>query len=288
MREKISNKKIIVGVVIVIILLSAFCWWNNNALEITEIQYTNKDIPEEFDGYRIVHLSDLHNKEFGKDQKRLVEKIKEANGDIIIMTGDMVDNFQDDITPTIKLMEECVKIAPCYFVSGNHEVDIEHFEDFKKNIENIGVDVLDSEIAKITIGKDTIDLMGLRDANFISTDEYKYGNPIERDLNKLIKGSSDFKILLAHRPEYFDWYSKENSEIDLVFSGHAHGGQIRIPFINQGLIAPGQGIFPQLTEGITTKNSTSIVVSRGLGNSRVPLRIFNRPEVVIVTLRSED
>ncbi len=284
---KMNNKKIILGIVIAIILVCLFCWWSNNGLQITEIKYINSDIPQDFDEYRIIHLSDLHNKEFGENQERLVHKIEDANGDIIIMTGDMVDNFQDDIAPTIKLIEECVKIAPCYFVSGNHEVDRQHFEDFKRNIENIGVNVLDSKIAEITVGSATIDLMGLKDANFISVDEYGDGDPIKRDLDKLVKGNSNFKILLAHRPEYFEWYNKVYPNIDLVFSGHAHGGQFRIPFINQGFIAPGQGIFPQLTEGITTKNSTSIVVSRGLGNSRIPLRIFNRPEIVIVTLTRE-
>ena len=286
---KIKREKRMVTIAIiisVIILFSAFCWWSNNGLMVTEIEYKNNEIPKEFDGYRIVQLSDLHNKEFGDNQKRLVEKVKEANPDIIIMTGDMIDNYDDDMTPTIDLIQEAVKIAPCYFVTGNHEVDMIHWEPLKKEIEGMGVPVLDSKVVELKKGDSTIELLGLKDANFITADEHKYADPIQSDLDELVKGKSEFKILLAHRPEYFEWYSKPNSKIDLVFSGHAHGGQIRIPFINQGVVAPGQGLFPKLTEGITTKNDTSIIVSRGLGNSIIPLRVFNRPEVVVVTLRS--
>ena len=100
-------------------------------------------------------------------------------------------------------------------------------------------------------------------------------------LKRLTKGSTNFKILLSHRPERFDLYSDSN--VHLVFSGHAHGGQFRLPWIG-GLVAPDQGLFPKLTEGIHTRKDTSMIISRGLGNSVIPLRLFNRPELIVVTL----
>ena len=124
-------------------------------------------------------------------------------------------------------------------------------------------------------------MLGLLDTSFTEP-ESKEAHTGEQ-LNKLVKENDKFKILLSHRPELFDTYSE--SDVDLVFSGHAHGGQFRIPFIG-GVVAPEQGLFPKLTAGIHTKNDTSMIISRGLGNSIIPVRIFNRPELIVVTLRT--
>lgn len=130
---------------------------------------------------------------------------------------------------------------------------------------------------------DSIDIIGLADTSFIESDWLEYGGNAETKnlLNTLTEGTTNFKILLSHRPELFDIYS--NSNVNLIFSGHAHGGQFRLPFIG-GLIAPDQGFFPKLTEGIHTSNDTSMIISRGLGNSIIPVRILNRPELIVVTL----
>ena len=205
------------------------------------------------------------------------------HADIIVVTGDLIDSNNTNIDIAMELISGAIKIAPIYYVSGNHEAWSGSYDELKSNLENSGVVVLDNQKIEVMNDSDSIDIIGLADTSFIESDWLEYGGNAETKnlLNTLTEGTTNFKILLSHRPELFDIYS--NSNVNLIFSGHAHGGQFRLPFIG-GLIAPDQGFFPKLTEGIHTSNDTSMIISRGLGNSIIPVRILNRPELIVVTL----
>jgi len=273
---------ILIVIIVLLLLLLLFFVWQNNSIAITSISYKNEKIPDEFNGYTIVHISDLHNKKFGKDGKQLIDKIKEASPDIIVITGDLVDRRKLDMDAAIGFIIEALNIAPVYYVSGNHETLSDKYEDIKGRLLFMGVYVLDNDSIKITKNEESITLIGLRDPAFRTLEGKAATNisKLEKNLKNLYDDKS-FTILLSHRPELFDIYVGNN--IDLVFTGHAHGGQIRLPFIG-GLIAPNQGIFPKYTTADYTEDDTTMIVSRGLGNSEFPLRVFNRPEIVKVTL----
>lgn len=281
----IKSKQIFI--ILFLLILFGFLYWQNNYITITNLEYKNPRIPKKFNNFKILHISDLHNKEFGSSQKHLVNKTLEINPDVIFITGDIIDSrrtSEDELFIALNYIKEAIKIAPVYYVSGNHESRIGFYNKLKMELVNLGVHVLDNDSLNITIGNDTIPIIGLSDITF-SASNYRNIN-IHKDIqDKLtaikIKNKDNFSILLSHRPELISAYAASN--IDLVFSGHAHGGQIRIPFIG-GLIAPDQGLFPEYTEGIYKYGETSLVVSRGLGNSLFPFRIFNNPELVVVTL----
>lgn len=283
MKLKTKQKKILFMAAIILVGLFAFFKWQNNSISISEIVFKNDIVPEGFLGYKILHISDLHNKEFGSKQNRILSKIEKIDPDIIVITGDLIDSNNTNIDVAMELINGAINIAPIYYVSGNHEAWSGSYSDIKSRLENSGVVVLDNQKIEVFNDNDSIDIIGLSDPSFIESDWLEYaGNTKTKNLlTTLTEDSSNFKILLSHRPELFDIYS--NSNVNLIFSGHAHGGQIRLPFIG-GLIAPNQGFFPKLTEGIHTSNNTSMIISRGLGNSIIPVRIFNRPELIVVTL----
>lgn len=283
MRFKAKQRKVLLFIVIISVGLFAFFKWQNNSITISEIVFKNDTIPKSFNGYKILQISDLHNKEFGSKQNKILAKIEKINPDIIVITGDLIDSNNTNIDVAMELIDGVINIAPIYYVSGNHEAWSGSYNDLKSKLENSGVVVLDNKKIEVFNHSDSIDIVGLADTSFIESDWLEYGGKSETKnlLNKLTKDSTNFKILLSHRPELFDIYS--NSNVNLVFSGHAHGGQFRLPFIG-GLIAPDQGFFPKLTEGIHTSNNTSMIISRGLGNSIIPVRILNRPELIVVTL----
>lgn len=283
MRFKAKQRKVLLFIVIISIGLFTFFNWQNNSIIISEMVFKNDAIPESFEGYRILQISDLHNKEFGSKQNKILAKIEKINPDIIVITGDLIDSNNTNIDIAMELINRAINIAPIYYVSGNHEAWSGSYNDLKSKLENSGVVVLDNQKIEVFNDSDSVDIVGLADTSFIKSDWLEYSDNSETNnlLNMLTEGSTNFKILLAHRPELFDIYS--NSSVNLIFSGHAHGGQFRLPFIG-GLIAPDQGFFPKLTGGIHTNNNTSMIISRGLGNSIIPVRIFNRPELIVVTL----
>jgi len=282
MKFGIKHRKVLAAVLI-IIGLYAFLRWQNDSIVISEMVFKNDSVTESFDGYKILHISDLHNKEFGSKQNRLLSMIEMTNPDIIVITGDIIDSNHPDIDVAMELIYGAIDIAPIYYVSGNHEARSGLYSNLKSRMENVGVVVLDDQKIEVFHGDESIDIIGLSDPSFSESDSMEYGDmsEIRNLLNTLTEDNTNFKVLLSHRTELFDLYSSSN--VDLIFSGHAHGGQFRLPFIG-GLYAPGQGFFPELTDGIHTRNNVSMVISRGLGNSIVPIRIFNRPELIVVTL----
>lgn len=269
----------------IIFAISIFCIWQNNAITTTQIDYVSAKIPEEFNGYRIVHISDLHNKQFGRNQERLLKKISAVSPDIIVITGDLIDRRKYDLETAMVFIDGAMKIAPVYYVSGNHEAWSGDYENISENLRISGVQILDDTKATLIKGNGKIEILGLSDPDFLTT-SYLEGTNSSKLRGHLERLSDDsaFQILLCHRPELFDIYVNQN--IDLIFSGHAHGGQVRIPFVG-GLVAPDQGLFPKYTSGAYTQNQSTMIVSRGLGNSVIPIRIFNRPEIVVVTLRNK-
>ena len=282
MKFRTKQRKVLLAVFI-IVGLYAFFKWQNDSIVISEMVFKNDGVTESFDGYKILHISDLHNKEFGSNQNRLLSKIEMTDPDIIVITGDLIDSNHTDIDVAMELINGAITIAPIYYVSGNHEASSGLYSNLKSKMENVGVVVLDDQKIEVFHGNESIDIIGLLDPTFSGSDSLEYGDDTEilNLLNTLSEDNTNLKILLSHRTELFDLYS--DSDVDLIFSGHAHGGQFRLPFIG-GLFAPGQGFFPELTEGIHTRNNVSMIISRGLGNSIVPVRIFNRPELIVVTL----
>lgn len=278
----IKNILIVVAVILVVAL---FCTWQNNAITTTQIDYSNARIPKEFNGYRIVHISDLHNKQFGQNQERLLRKIRAMSPDIIVVTGDLIDRRKYDLETALVFIKGAMAIAPVYYVSGNHEAWSGDYKNISEKLRSCGVQILDDTKQTLFKGKGKMEIMGLSDPDFL-TSNYIEGTNTSKLQEHLERLSNDsvFQILLCHRPELFDIYVRKN--VDLIFSGHAHGGQFRIPFVG-ALVAPDQGIFPKYTSGAYTKNQSTMIVSRGLGNSIIPIRIFNRPEIVVVTLQNE-
>lgn len=284
MTVKTMKKKIAVicAVLLFIALTAVFLYCQNNLIETTYFSFSSQKLPESFDGFRIVQVSDLHNKSFGKENAVLLKKIENEKPDVIFITGDIVDSRHTDFAVSLRFASECVRVSPTYYVSGNHEHRFDNAEEMFEALKNIGVTVLENEKAEIKRGENKITLYGLsakQEDGFLGD----YSSQIKALCNE--KDDNGFSVLLAHYPQYLSNYAQAG--FDLVFSGHAHGGQFRIPFTNQGLFAPDQGFFPQYTGGEYIENDTVMILSRGLGNSLIPLRLFDRPQLICVTLKGE-
>lgn len=284
MKINLNKHKFLTFILILTILLVPYVTYENNALTTTKVIIENNKIPESFNGYKIIHISDLHNKSFGDNQHKLLDNIEEASPNIIVITGDLIDSRNTNIDIALDFINGAVKIAPTFYVSGNHEARTNLYANLKSRLQDSGVVVLDNERIELIKDNEVIELIGLLDNSFIGTDYYNSNPDIKKvSLAELTEGSHNFKILLSHRPELLSLYADNN--VDLVFSGHAHGGQINLPIIGP-IIAPGQGFFPKLVEGIHTEKNTTMVISRGLGTSVIPVRILNNPEIIEVTLKN--
>ena len=288
------KKKWLAGAAILAAGAMLFCIWQNNDLTVSRSKVISERIPTEFDGFTVAQISDLHNKNFGKHQERLMSMLAETQPDLIVITGDMIDSRRTDVEPALDFARQAVELAPCYYVTGNHENRIpEEYQALKAGLEEAGVTVLENEKAVLKRDGAVIKLFGVQDPTFnlytLAEDE---ASVMSAQLTALQDGEDSYTILLSHRPELFDVYVAAG--VDLVFTGHAHGGQWRLPGIG-GLVAPGQGFFPKYTSGAyhaiscgeTGSSETTMFVSRGLGNSLMPVRIFNRPEIVAVELCRE-
>ncbi|WP_078556701.1 metallophosphoesterase [Bacillus alkalicellulosilyticus] len=270
---------------IAFVLIVSFCYSQNNSIEISEYDISSVKLPPNFNQYKIVQISDLHSKSFGKNQGSLVKKVKKVEPDIIVFTGDLIDAKRYDEIPSLLLMEELVQVAPVYFVTGNHEWWSGQFDTLEDKLKDIGVQVLRNEVQDIFVGTDNIQIIGVDDPANVGESAFERVKLEENIVDAMQEIEEDsFQILLSHRPELFSLYS--DNGFDIVFSGHAHGGQFRIPFVG-GLVAPNQGLFPKYTSGEYKMDDTTMIVNRGLGNSIIPIRVFNRPELVVVSLTSE-
>ena len=260
-----------------LLLICLIVWiaWGNTALEVTRYTISSSRIPEGFDGFRIVHISDLHNESFGDQNCRLIDKIQEEKPDIIVITGDIVDSRRTDLPVAVDFAEQAVQIAPTYYIPGNHEGRLD-YKAISKALQNVGVIPLLDQAVTLTRNGDSIHLLGLIDENC------RPNGTMADALDHLMAQTEGFTVLLSHRPTFFDIYVQAGA--DLVLTGHVHGGQFRLPFLG-GLYTPGQGLFPKYDAGLFAEGQTNMLISRGLGNSAFPFRINNRPEIVVVTLQ---
>lgn len=284
MMKKPNKKTVLIVSVLVILCLGIWTLWGNIALEVNEYEIVSDRIPEAFAGFRIAQVSDLHNKDFGEGYGQLLTLLSQINPDIIVVTGDLIDSRQTDLDIAMEFAWQADKIARVYYVSGNHEARIPEYEDLKIGLVKAGVVILENQKVQITREGESVTLMGIDDPSF--QEDYLFGDSgsvAQQAIENLQNESDGYTILLSHRPELFDLYVE--TEMNLVFSGHAHGGQFRLPFVG-GLVAPNQGFFPKYDAGQFTEENTTMIVSRGVGNSIIPIRFNNRPEIVLVTLRN--
>ena len=278
-RRRCRRRMLRVFGVILILIAALIVWAAIDSRNIDVTRFTVSGAPEAFSGFKIAQISDLHNAEFGTDNQKLIDILKSEAPDAIVITGDLIDARRTNTEIAESFARRCMEIADCYYVPGNHEARLGGtYDAFESALIADGVNVLRNGSVRIRKGMDAIRIVGVDDPAFAKASDAITN--LDAALEAL--SSDDFTILLAHRPELIDEYSKWG--IDLVLSGHAHGGQIRLPGIG-GLYAPGQGFFPKYTSGNYTVGDTEMIVSRGIGNSAFPLRVNDRPEVVIVTLK---
>lgn len=271
---KIKRKTLVIlGIIVLTLIFLCFAFYTGLTVKtyIIETEKINQPV-------RIVLLTDLHSCLFGKNQSKLTEKIIEQNPDIILMAGDIAD----DVIPidgTIGLLEAIAEKYPCFYVSGNHEFWSGEVDDIKDVFRSYGVRVLEGENETVSINNQTVTVCGADDPEIGET---TFNGQLESAFEGIGKGS--YTILLSHRPERIAEYSVY--DCDLVLSGHAHGGQWRIPLILNGLYAPNQGFFPKYAGGLYEYKQTLMIVSRGLStySTRIP-RIFNPPELVVIDIR---
>lgn len=232
---------------------------------------------------KIVLISDLHSKEFGENNLKLAEKIKAENPDIIAVVGDMLSLTDQDHKIVIELLENLTDIAPTYYSLGNHEIRYKNSDDLVKDIKNTDTVFLNNEMINIDINGDKITIGGLSEYPYYDFDAPEFNNEERYFLDKFIAQQKDnFSILLAHEPEFYMWKFKD-LQLDLMLSGHTHGGLIQVPFIG-GLYAPNQGFFPDYTKGTYSSATATMIVSSGLSNSNFIPRINNPAEITVIKI----
>ena len=277
-KKKRKKLWILWGVLAALAVVVFLALWQR--LTVSRFSLTFADLPSSFDGFRIVQITDLHCERFGEEQRDLCDRISSLEPDIIVITGDMLDQDLLDPEPTRELCEAFAGRIPIYAVTGNHDLWVAR-SDFQKLLdvyEEYGVTVLRGETAEITRNGETIYLHGEDDPAHWGNDTVGYlrEHPIS-----VTPVQDAFNILLYHRANAFPALSSLG--FDLIIAGHMHGGQVRIPFVG-GLVSPTREYFPDYTAGLYTENGTRMIVGRGLGNAVSVPRVFNPPELVLLTL----
>lgn len=272
--SKYLIKAIILGLIFVIVLNLIL---SQKYISVTRYEYKNPGIIKDF---KVVHLTDLHNYQFGTKNRRLVEKVREETPDLIFLTGDMLNEDETRTDICIDLVEKLVKIAPVYVSLGNHEIEYMNRvgnNNLISEIEQAGAVVLNEQYIDMEINGVPARLGGVY-GYVLAPDETKNS---EQVFMEEFQDTDRFKILLSHVPEgLLLWKSMEYWNVDLVFSGHVHGGQVRLPFVG-GLYDPEEGYFPTYTKGMFKCGNGTMILSAGLGSSRGRLRINNFPEMVV-------
>ncbi len=277
------ERKIVIFSVLAVLLLIFAVWtvWGNITVGTTRYRISGDRLPAPFDGYKIAVVSDLHNARFGKDNSRIIDCVSQAAPDMIAFTGDLIDSHRPDMDTAVDLVSDLLKIAPCYYVTGNHEMLIgDRFQALEERLASAGVIILHDQTVRLMKGGQTVQIAGVDDPSFITSDTDEQKSVLQSKLRRM-HTADDYCILLSHHPEAFHVYADEG--LDLVLCGHAHGGQFRLPFVG-GVVAPNQGWFPKYDAGVYAQGNTAMIVSRGVGNSVIPVRLNNRPEIVIVEL----
>ena len=279
-----KRRRLLLALALLCIALIAWIAWGNTALEVTPYTVTSSQLPAKFSGFRIAQISDLHNTQIGKDNEKLLAMLADSQPDLIAITGDLIDSRNTNIQSALDFAAQAIQIAPCYYVTGNHESRIAEYDILKTGLEDLGVIVLENEALTLASGDASIVLAGVQDPSFSSSEYLEDEAPImTQALENFQFSQEDFVLLLSHKPELFPTYC--DYPIDLVLTGHVHGGQFRIPYFG-GLFAPSQGFFPEYDAGLYEDNGTVMLISRGIGNSVFPFRVNNPPEVLLITLQS--
>lgn len=255
----------------------------NKKLKVRKTTLKFDKLPQAFDNYKIAQVSDIHCDRVGHSDLSFIKKIKDFNPDIIVITGDVLDSYNNDMDIAYNILSQLAIIAPCYFVSGNHELRLpEEYEQLINIMKKLNITYMNNSNLLITKNNESINLVGVEDYNFFKNeDNLNHRANFIKTLEELYS-PNHFNILLSHRPEKFPIYA--DLKYDLIFSGHAHGGQWRVPFVG-GIFSPSQGFFPKYTNGNYVLEDSTIIVSQGLGNSSFPIRINNRIELVLATLK---
>lgn len=269
-QKLLSRRRFILGGIGVLAL--AYLRFEYKAIAVKNYTVPIKNLPAEFAGFTILHLTDLHTKEYGFEQEDLIRLIKGRHYDLIALTGDFIDKRNPDFEPVIPLLKG-IADKPAFFVPGNHEWGSGFH--IKDRLESLGVKVLDNKSSKIVLGSSHIWLVGV-------DDPYLGRAKLAQALENIPENA--VKILLAHAPNIFP--RALESGIDLTLAGHTHGGQVRLPLLG-AIVVPGQGLFPKYDYGLFQEGGKSMIINGGLGESLLPVRFCNRPEIVLIKLEAD-
>lgn len=273
-----KRKVILISVAVLAAALAIWTFITNITVGLTRYTVCFSSLPEQFDGFRIAQVSDFHNADFWGAEDAVINAVKEVKPDIIAITGDLVDSTYPNVEVSLSLAGRLSEIAPCYYITGNHEAWIgdDNFKRLTEGLSECGVTILRDSTAVLQKNGAELLIAGIDDPVM------SYGID---NIPQIVGNDERFTVLLSHRPEYYEVY--KSSGVQLVLSGHAHGGQFRLPFLG-GLYAPHQGMLPEYDCGIYQDGDFALAVSRGIGNSVFPVRFNNQPEVVAVELRRAD
>lgn len=280
MAKRKRHSGLLTGLMLLAIIVGFVAWmaYTNLCIGFTRYELDFAALPEAFDGFTVAQISDWHNADFGGAQDAAIERLKLEAPDLIALTGDLVDANHTDIDAALAFVETIIDIAPCCYITGNHEgwLDDRDYAAMESSLKQLGVTVLHNEAVAFRRDGAEIALVGLDDPGF--------GSRLSAKQIDSLSPEGVFTVLLSHRPEYFEAYVRSGA--DLILSGHVHGGQFRLPFVG-GVIGPYYTFFPQYDAGLFRDGDSVMVVSRGLGNSVVPVRFNNQPEIVLISLKSQ-
>ena len=293
--RKESFMPFVIALVVLGIGFILYNLYENKNLTTTNYLIEQGSVPEEFSGMRFVCLCDLHLNQFGKGNEKLIKQIHACNPDAILIAGDMITITRTkDAKIALDLLEELSKLYEIYYAPGNHEnrwesypeYDNEAFLAYEKQLKNLGIQYLNNSELTIKKGNGFLQIVGLN----LSMDYYNKGGtpkPLKKEaLYSFIhhKDSKAYTILLAHVPDYFDEYVEWGA--DLILSGHNHGGIVRLGKLG-GVISPRYQLFPKYDAGVFKKKGSVMLLSRGLGTHTIPIRIFNRPELICFQIKKK-
>ena len=289
-------KEVLISGVIVLMGGYVYYKYKSEDIEIASYEVQNRKIPKVFNEFKIVQISDLHNRSFGTDNNILLEKIDKLKPNIVCITGDLIDSTNKDFSIALKLIDELSRKYQVYSIIGNHEQKVminkykELYKDYFKQLKSKNIISLENEKVKIQIGNDFINIYGLvvpyKYYPYLFNKNYKNKkldfnkNDIEKQLGKI--NNKEYNVLLAHTPFFFEGYS--NWGADLVLAGHVHGGIIRLP-IKGGLLSPNREFFPKYDLGEYNIDKSTMILTKGLGGSRMIPRVNCKPEIVEITLK---
>lgn len=287
--KKVRRRKIALSIISIILVCSiGYLLYGNFYVDIQHFDINTDKLPDSFNNYLIAHIADYHNRGSALVDKQILSSLQEEKPDIIVITGDLIDCEKLDVDKALSFADELCDIAPVYFVAGNHEANVSKFNFtgfcyLINGLKELGVTFLRNDFVKISNeAGDTFNLYGIHDPYFYGGYEQVFQRT-EILCDELDMNIDEFNVLLAHHPETLAVYKK--FKIDVVFSGHAHGGQITL--FGTPIVAPDQKLFPPYTEGLYRAGVTKLIVSRGIGYSNFPLRVFCNPHLVYAEFKTK-